>query len=92
MVLKVGDIVKIRSRSELESLIGEMTLFPSMAKFCGKKMRIVKRTYVTKMGEQFALTDSPWLGQTPVYRLENCFYYWSEKMFETVSSLRYEVE
>lgn len=96
MELEVGDIVKIRSRSELEPLVGnrvgEIILFPSMTDFCGKKMRIVDRTYVTKMGEQSVLTDSQRLGQAQVYRLEGCFYYWSKAMFEVVNSLRYEVE
>lgn len=86
MKLKVGDIVRIKSHSELELLagsrVGEMLLVPSMTAYCGEKMRIVERI----------LTNSPWSGQFPVYRLENCFYYWSEKMFEVTDSLRYEVE
>lgn len=86
MKLKVGDIVRIKSHSELELLagsrVGEMLFVPSMTAYCGEKMRIVERI----------LTDSPWSGQYPVYRLENCFYYWSEEMFEITDSLRYEVE
>lgn len=96
MKLKVGDIVRIKSHSELEPLagsrVGEIILFPSMTAYCGEKMRIVGRTYVTKIEGRLVLTDSPWCGKTPVYRLENCFYCWSEKMFEAVNSLRYEVE
>ena len=86
MKLKVGDIVRIKSHSELEpfadSRVGEMILFPSMTAYCGEKMRIVERI----------LTDSPLSGRFPVYRLENCFYYWSEEMFEITDSLRYEIE